>query len=284
MEPNKQLQNIKFIYFLGFLWADGTISKKHNRISIEISKTDSADIDFIINPLLKFKQYYRQRNIHGLKFGSETCTFYKSDRALKEFLVDSNYHNKSIADQERILAQIPLNLRHYFWRGYFDGDGGLCIKNRNEISFWSSIEQDWKSLKDLLESLEIKNYTISTYTRKNGKHRSSCLSFRCATEIKKFISYIYFGELFGLSRKIRIKETFLEKFDTLKLQRSSKYKSVCFNKRNNKWKSSWYQNNREYHFGWFNTEEEAYQKQQQEISKLPLKQIKKVSRKHYISN
>lgn len=283
MNIQQKLLNVKFIYFLGFLWADGNVSKKTNSIRIEIKKLDSIDIDSIINPFLNFKKYYRQRKKDGKNFGGEICSFNKCDKELKNFLVECNYINKSKSNQDKILYKIPPELKHYFWRGYFDGDGGLCIKNRNEISFWSTIEQDWKSLKDILEYLKIEHYTISTYTRKNGKHKSSCLSFRCAEEVKKFITYIYSGEQFGLARKINIKEQFFQKFDTLKLKKTSKYKSICYNKRNQKWKSSWYQNKKEYHFGWFNTEEEAYQKQQSEILKLPPKQIKNTTPKDYIS-
>jgi hypothetical protein len=49
---------------------------------------------------------------------------------------------------------------------------------------------------------------------------------------------------------------------------SSKYIGVCFDKHNNKWKSSIYTNKKRTHLGYFKTELEAHQAYQKELNKI----------------
>jgi len=42
-----------------------------------------------------------------------------------DFLSENNYKEKSYVSATKILNKIPNNLKKYFFRGYFDGDGSI---------------------------------------------------------------------------------------------------------------------------------------------------------------
>lgn len=246
------------IYLLGYLWADGCIQKYG--ISLEIKEEDFIDIEhiFIKYGINKFK--VRQRMRDGKLFGKPQKSVYISGKELATFLIENDYKIKSQTTPTKILSKIPEELKHYFWRGFFDGDGCFYMGDRNEIAFWGTENQDWADLTNLLNKLEI-NYTYTKYKRKSGKHCSSCLIFRKREFILSFGSYIWSGYKIGLNRKYNKFLQFKEKLKTMRVK-NSQYHGIVFNIRNNKWGSFVHKNkinnlSRDKFLGWFKTEIEA---------------------------
>jgi len=192
----------EFIYFLGFLWADGYISKSTNSIEINIVKNDFDIIAPVISRHIEWNIFHKQRKNHGNPYGKPQIKAQKSLPELKSFLIEHNYGNKSGGSPSNILFIIPSELQHYWWRGYFDGDGSLAISKNGckNLSFWSVINQDWSELSSLMTSLGI-YFSIYSYQRSCGK--SSSLTTTNKNNIIKFGKYIYpnFQYTFGLKRK-----------------------------------------------------------------------------------
>ena len=198
------IDKIETAYFLGFLWADGNIisyrNKKtnieQNRISIGIVTEDANDILPIINNLGKWFSRTRQR-----QHWKEQTDIATNNRQLYNFLKDNDYHIKSIGTPTKILKLIPENLHHYFWRGYFDGDGCLYMyKTQKCISFCGSYEQEWTSLEILLKQLDIK-YSIHRTVDVKRKSKCSKVLIQNKIGILNLISYFDPINFCGLKRK-----------------------------------------------------------------------------------
>jgi hypothetical protein len=190
-------------YVLGLLWADGHVKIPYE-INLECVSDDMVFFEPIFNSIGKWCKYERER-------GHRPQTkLYLSDKNLVKFLLDNDYGNKSHKSPTKIIDKIPKELRHYFFRGFLDGDGCFYHNPKQyarEVSFSGSYEQDWSDMLNLCEELEIKKHKV--YRRKN-KHGSQS-SFRITNKdgITKMGEYIYSGKQFGLHRK-------LEKFNNMK--------------------------------------------------------------------
>jgi len=183
-------------YVLGFLWADGFLIKTSGNIGIELQIEDFQQVEqtfFVTYPWSKFLRQRENRKPQG-RFSAKNLTLYK-------FLFENDYQTKSISSACKILNKLPENLKHYWWRGYFDGDGCIYVNLKNQtyqVSFAGSYDQDWTFAENLLKTLNIK-YTISKTIHKSNK--SSKVRFTGKSNIKKFYDYIYRDMNFGLMRK-----------------------------------------------------------------------------------
>jgi len=192
----------KFVYFLGFLWADGWISKRDNSIEIVIVESDFNELKDIFFNTINWNMYKKQRSVNKVSFGKPQIRINKSLPELKIFLLNNGYALKSGGSPKQILDKIPKDLHHYWWRGYFDGDGSIAISKNGckNLSFWSVIDQEWEDLKNVMYSCQIK-FNVYSYRRKCGC--SSSLTVTNKNHILLFGKYIYpnLSYDFGLKRK-----------------------------------------------------------------------------------
>lgn len=223
------------VYLLGLLWADGYISRKYNGISICLLENDFRDISNLLTKNINNKPFIKSpknsKNTHaGIHFSSER---------IHDFLVKYDYLIKSGASPINLLKIIPENLRHYWFRGFFDGDGSIYFSTRRQLGFWSTINQNWDFMIDLLKYLNIEKYSIIQYKRKNSTHLSSCFEIRIINDIRKIMEYIYKDyDNIGLSRKYQKYLLFLQNIKNAKIAKTSTNKYICFNNRNKKWKAN----------------------------------------------
>ncbi len=129
-------------YILGLLWADGYISNKQRfHIRIALVKKDLDEILWIFDKIGKWTKCERQPKVGklqlilGMSCGTE----------LINYLVSKDYKDKSYKAPHKILKTIPKHLKHYFFRGYLDGDGCIGL-NSYIIGFSSGYNQNWKFL------------------------------------------------------------------------------------------------------------------------------------------
>jgi hypothetical protein len=129
-------------------------------------------------------------------------------KALCAYLLSKGYGSKSEGSADAILATIPDRLKHYWFRGLFDGDGYITYTKSgvSAIRITSSYNQDWRYLEQACQSLGITFHVRrDRYTNRHGKVNSrSVFSITNAKGIKTFCDYIYQGwdtDGFGLKRK-----------------------------------------------------------------------------------
>lgn len=206
IEPNqfKDIRSKEVSYILGFLWADGYLYA--DSIRMEIVSDDFTEIEPIFDCVGKWSKAHRNRK--GLRPSS---TFIAEQKPLYNILKSYGFETKSTDAPTILLDNIPEELKHYWWRGYFDGDGCFyCNKNKTlrQMVISSSYQQDWTHVINLSNKLEIENLKIKRIKHTKG-HKSSRIRVCNIDGIKKFGNYIY-GEKYdymGLSRK---RDKFLE--------------------------------------------------------------------------
>jgi hypothetical protein len=199
MENNKIVFIKEFIYFLGFLWADGFIER--NRIGIEILEDDARTIIDDISKIdfLKICTMNRHR-----KDRRPQMTIYFCNSKMYDTYFSKYFTNKSISAPISLLEAMPSELRRYFYLGLIDGDGCFYFNEKNKIrQFYitSSFDQDWSHIINLFDEINVNQYEIRKIENKNG-NRSSYIRVKKYNEIQSIFNYLYpNGYEFGLKRK-----------------------------------------------------------------------------------
>lgn len=132
-------------YFLGLIYADGSINNKRNTCTIKLVSTD----DYILkklNTLIECNKplsYAKEELIRGTKYIGKQRTILNisSKRVISDLEKAGVFSNKSqtiIFPDDDIVSK---ELKWDFIRGYFDGDGSISItENRPNISFAGNYE------------------------------------------------------------------------------------------------------------------------------------------------
>lgn len=92
----------EFVYTLGFIWADGHVSKKSNLVVIKIIKQDAIKIEPTLFQIGNWNKNEQQR-LHWKK----VISFSISNRKLSIFLKENDYLIKSGANPMKIISKIP---------------------------------------------------------------------------------------------------------------------------------------------------------------------------------
>ena len=132
----KNINSEKKAYWLGFLYADGSVYKSKDNISNHlIIKLSSKDI----NHLEKFKKDFnlphpiKIRKENGFGGGFESATI----RITSKELVNDLIRHGCVPNKTFILQfpKIKEKLYSHFIRGYFDGDGSISVtQNRGQFT------------------------------------------------------------------------------------------------------------------------------------------------------
>lgn len=266
VNPNTFLEvsQAESAYLLGFLWADGHLSDSGTGRSIRchIVEKDALDLKstFLKTGIWKF--YFEKRQKESWQDQYVICT---NNRHIYDFLEENDYKNKTSASPDKILSKIPNHLKHYWWRGYFDGDGNIYLKwPTTQMTFSGPFEQNWKFAENVFNDLNI-DYRINRNISKKN-HKSSSLRTTKIDSCIKFLDYIYKDrevDHIGLSRKYLTSLELKEKDKNTVRRRgpkSSKYFGI--GKRGDKWSATIFKNKmnnleKQIHLGYFKSELEA---------------------------
>jgi hypothetical protein len=193
-----QFENIKdpsVAYFLGLLWADGSVSPKQEgyEITVTLVEDDMLAVEPVFDSIGVFQKVIKKNTNPNWK---KALTFRLSCRKLHTFLFENNYHNKSGGSPELILEKIPEKLRHYWWRGFCDGDGSFTYSKNTcfRVILASCFSQDWKFAHDLCDKLGMWGYERKRefIHKKSGNiNRCSNFSLMRKEDISSFGNYIY---------------------------------------------------------------------------------------------
>jgi hypothetical protein len=200
----KQISEPIVAYILGFMWADGNISKDGRHFNVTGTQSDIEEIEWLFDKIGKWCKHFDNREKYGWK---NAKTLIGSNPEIHNFLIEYDYDKKSYVSADKILSKIPDELKHYWFRGLIDGDGCFYINEKNYIrqfALTSTYEQDWSYFENLCRKLDIKYCIkrIKTVNKKTGKENKSSVVRIIGKEIIKLGEFIYFGEEFGLTRKL----------------------------------------------------------------------------------
>lgn len=238
-------------YVLGFLHADGFMSK--NKGYIKFSQTESdilKKINKVMGESYSISEYQKEKHqlLYGLQINSvEMC------RDLEALGIHPQ-KSKTVG-----WPPIPSNFFRHFIRGVFDGDGCIsCIKEGKNggrgswMIHFTTASALFASA--LLNWLQAEDITCRLEKYKNKE----CWTIYVSTGFgngEKFYDLLYKDASIYMQRKYDKFQSFLS---TKPRQKSSKYKGLSWCKRSNKWRVIMtVKGTTKRHWGSYPTEEEA---------------------------
>lgn len=210
-------------YILGFLYADGNLHKKNYHIKLKLQERDKYILEAMNIAMKSNKPLYfhkKTKKEHQNQFSIVISNKKMYNDVIRLGLYPDKTYDLNF---KKVFTDKLMN---HFLRGYFDGDGCICVYNREkkyfskkqkkeviysrvvgEVSFVGSIFMIEFLEKYFLENLEIKSYL--RINRKSYNKKIIEIKIKSQEGIKKFRDYIYQDATIFLDRK-------KEKFNKLK--------------------------------------------------------------------
>lgn len=172
-------------YVIGFLAADGCISKNENMISLELKSTDIEVLEKINKVLKNERPIYISTRYDKIK-PLETGKIYFFNAKMKNDLAKFNIIPNKTYD---INFDYPNLLNSQFYsayiRGYFDGDGSIHYTGPNvtwQIDTSSEKMANW-----------FINYfnSLNIFLNHNYNQKTNTILHRCNTARKDYLIQIY---------------------------------------------------------------------------------------------
>lgn len=205
-------------YWLGFLTADGWISKNKNSnscaIGIELQYGDKEHLKNFNKSLsgnYKITDRWRKCPISTTDKVNHTCCIRIYSQIMYDSLINLGFSNDK--SYSVCIPNIPKNLMRHYIRGYFDGDGCFTCTNRSfRVAFISASKSFIHDIVNVLRdnSIQINEASyISSYDTVMYRpeiHKDS--------EKIKFLNWIYKDCSIYLDRKYKKYLKAKEKYDT----------------------------------------------------------------------
>lgn len=178
-------------YWLGFLYADGSVGSKEDKIELGLSEKDLKHIE-------KFKNFMNITN--KISYRKNTKSYRISFRSIK---CKQDLINKGCVPKKSLVLkfpnenQVPKELIKHFIRGYFDGDGWFT---NTEKCFQIGIigtENFIKGFLDTVENINKENKIFKVH-REDGAKR---YMFGSYNDVLNFLNWIYKDSKIYLDRK-----------------------------------------------------------------------------------
>lgn len=178
-------------YWLGFLYADGYISK-YNQVEVSLALKDE-------DHLIKLKKFINT-NTKIIKDDYRCRLLFCSKELVKDLANLGCVNNKSLILTFPTEEQVPQELLRHFLRGYVDGDGCLCCTEKTQQFSITSTEEFFDGMLTRTGWDKNKcNYYLS------GK----AITWRCHKDVMpQYLKYLYDDCNIYLNRKY-------EKYKTL---------------------------------------------------------------------
>lgn len=194
----KKIDTEEKAYWLGFLYADGDISSNGYTVSLHLQESDYKH-------LVKFKKFLQCENIqieHKTYKDNKSCRLRVNSVIMNRDLQKLGcISQKSLVLKFPTLEQVPEHLIHHFLRGYFDGDGCICVSNKQ--AHFTIV-----GTPEFLNGYEY--YILKTLNRQNPNKRKKSKASHDRTEFiayagnkqcEKIYCYLYKDATIYLDRK-----------------------------------------------------------------------------------
>ena len=155
-------------YWLGFLYADGSVSSTDNRIELGLAEKDLRHIE-------KFRDFIGIQNKISYRASTKSYRYaFRSISCKADLIKQGCVPKKSLILNFPTEYQVPKNFVKDFIRGYFDGDGWFT---NTENCFQAGIIGTEDFIKGFLNTVELENKNnkkIFTVHREDGVNRDMC--------------------------------------------------------------------------------------------------------------
>ena len=178
-------------YWLGFLYADGSVGSKEDKIELGLAAQDLTHIE-------KFRDFMEINNKISYRGNSNSYRMSFRSTKCKEDLIDKGcVPKKSLILEFPNSKQVPVDLLRHFIRGYFDGDGWFT---NTDSCFQVGIIGTENFIKGFLDAVDNinKNCKIFNVHREDGAKR---YIFGAYNDVLSFLNWIYKDSKIYLDRK-----------------------------------------------------------------------------------
>lgn len=185
-------------YWLGFLTADGSVSKKDNEISIGLSYRDIDHVEKFKSAIQSNSKIYIYDSIVNGK-SHKCCKFcFYSPSMKKDLAIHNVVPNKS--KTLKISTKIPKQFVNSYLLGIIDGDGSFFIDKENQTHF--SLIGSKSEIKSI-QSILIKNCNLNKSKIQQEKRSKQMwyLNYGGNAVISKLVNYLYKNSPIYLKRK-----------------------------------------------------------------------------------
>lgn len=202
-------------YWLGFIWADGSINKTAPRCS-GANRFTLTQVETEANHLQAFVQAIECNYTPVLKdlnrpLGKRTLALDVNSRPFCMALENLGYGTK---EHRTDIPAMPRELLHHFIRGYFDGDGCLSVYKQNDTR-----RQEWSltgnekllvQIQNILnqETSVSKNVALKRYKRTT---KAVGLRYGRRSDIPALYDYMYDGATVYMKSKHQKFEMFFQR-------------------------------------------------------------------------
>lgn len=195
-------------YWLGFIYADGSIQKRENTYVLEIELTleDKEHLikfnNFIEGDSKMIKIMHKFDKRYNRKYDQIRWT-----GVSKKLAEDLIKNGAGIRKTQTLMFPIFLdnNLIPHFIRGFFDGDGSISTKETGK----STLNVQLIGTKDMLEKCQEYSQVSKKLLQVKSKTNSNLFHFQIkVAQSIKFLNYIYNNASIYLTRKYNLWENF----------------------------------------------------------------------------
>ena len=177
-------------YWLGFMTADGWISENKKNgsgvVGIELSYNDIAHVkefNKAIKGNYQITDRWRPCSLSDPDKKNHSCVLRIFSKTMYDSLVDKGFDNdKSFTASIPVL---PNDLYRHYVRGYFDGNGTICVSNNRLGVHFCTASKQFKD--DLIELLKKEDIVLSDYF-----------------EVNEFMTEVYYPEAIGRDQQISL--------------------------------------------------------------------------------
>ena len=188
-------------YWLGFLYADGSVGSTDNRIELGLAEKDLRHIE-------KFRDFIGIQNKISYRASTKSYRYaFRSISCKADLIKQGCVPKKSLILNFPTEYQVPKNFVKDFIRGYFDGDGWFT---NTENCFQAGIIGTEDFIKGFLNTVELENKNnkkIFTVHREDGVKR---YVFGAYEDVLNFLNWIYKDATIYLDRKYECYKDFIE--------------------------------------------------------------------------
>lgn len=208
----KKINSKEKAYWLGYIYADGTITKNNNKISLV-----SKDLEVIENFKKSIKSNHKiTKNINFDKRTNKKYTSYLIQIGNRMFV--RNLINLGITNKKTDILYFPIideKYYSYFIAGLFDGDGCISYYGKHNLRMsLISTNEVLSFIKDYIaKKFNIKDLQ---YYKKVSTNKTNVYKMHLYKDTFKFLQFIYNDNNFKyyLKRKYNIYKEFTKKKNT----------------------------------------------------------------------
>lgn len=184
-------------YWLGFLYADGSVSSTSNQVELSLKASDKEHLE-------KYNKFLKNKK--EIKILKARCDNREYMRC-RCIVTDKHFHDNLISlgciPKKSLILKFPdltifstPSLIRHFIRGYVDGDGCLSYTKSGRLTIQILGTREFLETLNSLLPVKASNYT------KNPKHKNNtyCISFGCSSA-DCIAKYLYEDSTIYLDRK-----------------------------------------------------------------------------------